>query len=136
MRLLMLYCTRFAYRTSIKGLEEIEEKDEKAAFENALVAFIHVEPQDAENLSNVQTKLVKNLKWAARKNETNRIVLHSFAHLAEAKGDPKITQQIFDNAEERLKNAGYETAQTPFGYFLDIDVQAPGHSFARLFKEF
>ncbi len=136
MRLLMLYCTRFAYKTSVKGLEEVEEKDEKGSFENALVAFIHVEPKDAENLSNVQTKLVKNLKWAARKNETNSIVLHSFAHLSEQKGDPQITQQIFNNAEERLQNAGYQTAQTPFGYFLDIDVQAPGHSFARLFKEF
>ncbi|NOY60050.1 MAG: hypothetical protein GXO75_14135 [Calditrichaeota bacterium] len=38
-------------------------------------------------------------------------------------------------AEVRLKNSGYETHQTPFGYFLDLDIKAPGHSFARLFKE-
>ncbi|VAX26204.1 fragment of protein derived from threonyl-tRNA synthetase, partial [hydrothermal vent metagenome] len=38
--------------------------------------------------------------------------------------------------EQRLKNADYEVSQTPFGYFLDLDVKAPGHSFARLFKEF
>ena len=136
MRLLMLYCTKFAYKTSVKGLEQVDELHESAQFENALVGFIHVEPDDEQHLSTVQTKLVKNLKWAARKNETNRIVLHSFAHLSEEKGDPELTKKIFDNAEERLKSAGYETAQTPFGYFLDIDVQAPGHSFARLFKEF
>ena len=136
MRLLMLYCTKFAYHTSKKGLEQVQEIEEEKSFENALIAFIHVEPEDEQKLSNVETKLVKNLKWAARKNETNRIVLHSFAHLSEKKGDPELTKKIFDNAEQRLKNAGYETAQTPFGYFLDINVQAPGHSFARLFKEF
>jgi len=136
MRLLMLYCSRFSYRTSVKGLENVEEVQEENTFENALVGFIHVEPEDEQKLSAVETKLVKNLKWAARKNETNRIVLHSFAHLSEKKGDPEVTKKLFNNAEERLKSAGYETAQTPFGYFLDIDVQAPGHSFARLFKEF
>jgi len=136
MRLLMLYCSRFSYRTSVKGLENVEEVQEENTFENALVGFIHVEPEDEQKLSAIETKLVKNLKWAARKNETNRIVLHSFAHLSEKKGDPEVTKKLFNNAEERLKSAGYETAQTPFGYFLDIDVQAPGHSFARLFKEF
>lgn len=136
MRLLMLYCSKFSYKTSVKGLENVEEVQEEKVFENALVGFIHVEPEDEQKLSAVETKLVKNLKWAARKNETNRIILHSFAHLSEKKGDPEVTKQIFNNAEDRLKAAGYETAQTPFGYFLDIDVQAPGHSFARLFKEF
>ncbi|MCD6376374.1 MAG: threonyl-tRNA synthetase editing domain-containing protein [Caldisericaceae bacterium] len=136
MRLLMLYCSRFSYRTSVKGLENVEEVQEENTFENALVGFIHIEPEDEQKLSAIETKLVKNLKWAARKNETNRIVLHSFAHLSEKKGDPEVTKKLFNNAEERLKSAGYETAQTPFGYFLDIDVQAPGHSFARLFKEF
>jgi hypothetical protein len=27
------------------------------------------------------------------------------------------------------------TYQTPFGYFVDLDIKAPGHSFSRLFKE-
>jgi hypothetical protein len=136
MRVLMLYADRFAYKTSVKGLEGTEDIQEEKVIENALVGFIHVEPQDEENLSSKETKLIKNLKWAARKNETNIIVLHSFAHLSEAKGDPDVTKKLFDGAQARLENAGYETYQTPFGYFLDIDVKAPGHSFARLFKEF
>jgi hypothetical protein len=39
-----------------------------------------------------------------------------------------IHQRIFDLAEKRLQNGGYETAQTPFGYFLDLQIKAPGHS--------
>ncbi len=136
MRLLMLYCTQFKYRTTSANLPEIEKVDEEKTVENAVVAFIHVEPGDVENLSAVETKLVKNLKWAARKNETRSIVLHSFAHLAEQKAQPEITQKLLNNAEERLRKAGYQTIQTPFGHFLDINVQAPGNPLARLFKEF
>ncbi len=38
--------------------------------------------------------------------------------------------------EERLRNADYEVWQTPFGYFLDLDLQAPGRSTARIFSSF
>lgn len=132
----MIYGTKFSYTTSKKGLEHVEDIEQTKNFENALIAFIHVEPEDEQMLSNVQTKLVKNLKWVAHKNETNLIVLHSFAHLAEKKGDPDLTKAIFDNTEELLKNAGFDAEQKSFGYFWDMYVQAPGHPFARLFKEF
>jgi hypothetical protein len=63
-------------------------------------------------------------------------VLHSFAHLAEEKGSWEFTKELFDRAEERLDKSGYETHQTPFGFFLDLNVDAPGHSLARIFKSF
>jgi hypothetical protein len=136
MKLLMIYANKFGYRTSVKSLESSSSSDEEKVIENALLGFIHVEPKDKENLSAIETKLIKNLKWAARKNQTDTVVLHSFAHLAEEKADPEITKRVIDNAESRCKSAGYVTYQTPFGYFLDLDITAPGHSFARLFKEF
>jgi hypothetical protein len=136
LKLLMIYIDKFTYKTSVKNLESAPIVDEEKTIEDALLGFIHVEPEDEENLSSVETKLVKNLKWAARKNETDTVVLHSFAHLAETKADPEFTKRLLDNAESRLKNAGYVTYQTPFGYFLDLDIKAPGHSLSRLFKEF
>jgi len=135
-KLLMIYADKFAYKTSVKNLESASTSDEERVIEHALLGFIHVEPQDEENLASIETKLIKNVKWAARKNETNTVVLHSFAHLAESKADPEVTKRLMDNAASRCKNAGYVTYQTPFGYFLDLDIKAPGHSFARLFKEF
>ena len=135
MKLLMIYADKFAYKTSVKNLESASDINEGKVVEDVLVGFIHIEPKDEENLSAIETKLVKNLKWAARKNETNTIILHSFAHLAESKADPEVTKRLLDNAESRLRNAEYITYQTPFGYFLDLDVKAPGHSFTRLFKE-
>jgi hypothetical protein len=79
-----------------------------------------------------EKKLVNHLKWAARKNNCNRIILHSFAHLAESKASVEFTKTLFNLAEKRLKNAGLVTAQTPFGYFLDLEIKAPGYSLARI----
>ncbi len=135
MKLLIIYADKFGFKTSNKGLENAETIEEEAVFVNSLVGFIHLEERDEEILSTVETKMIKQLKWAARKNETEKIILHSFAHLSESKGSPELTKQLFDSAEKRLKGSGYEVSQTPFGYFLDLDVQAPGHSFARLFKD-
>lgn len=132
----MIYCSRFSYTPQIKTLDEFPDANEAGVFEDCLVAFIHAEEHDQQNAKSVETKLVKNLKWAAKKNNTVKVVLHSFAHLAETKAGPQFTKEIFDLAEARMKNANYECAQTPFGYFLDIDVQAPGVSQARIFKGF
>ena len=136
MKLLMIYADKFAYKTNIKNLESAEKIAENKQIENALVGFIQVEQQDKDNISKIETKMIKNLKWAAKKNNTNKIVLHSFAHLSLSKADEGITKELFDKAEKRLEKSGYETSQTPFGYFLDLDVQAPGKSLARIFKEF
>lgn len=137
MKLLMIYVKEFSYTPTIKTLENFKEHTESKTFKNALVGFIQVEEHDTEKaVLKVEKNLVKNLKWGARKNETNFIVLHSFAHLSESKASPEFTKEIFDLAEKRLKNANYETAQTPFGYFLDLNINAPGFSQARMFKSF
>jgi len=136
MKLLMIYCDSFAYSTNVKNLESVEEYEKSDSIKNALAGFIQVELKDEENLSGVETKLVKNLKWAAKKNDTKRIILHSFAHLSMSKADEQLTMALFSRAEERLNKSGYQASQTPFGYFLNLNVQAPGESLARVFKEF
>jgi hypothetical protein len=107
-----------------------------ASHEKAVVAFVHVEPKDLEDGSSAETKLVKNAKWLARKWEITEIVLHSFTHLGEEKADPNIAQRLLDRAQERLIRAGYSTHQTPYGYFLDLSIEAKGHPLARIYKEF
>ncbi len=136
MKLLMIHTDRFAYQTRVKVLDSAPDVDEGAEIENALVGFIQIEEKDEADPPGTETKLVKNLKWAARKNDTERIVLHSFAHLGDSKAAPDITKKIFDGAEDRLIKAGYEASQTPYGYFLDLSIEAPGRSLARIFKQF
>lgn len=136
MKLLMIYCSRFAYTPAVKVLDDAEVAGSPGAYEDVLVAFIQAEAEDEADINGVEKKLSKNLKWAAGKNNTRRVMLHSFAHLSDSKASPEYTLALFNKTDERLKNADYETFMTPFGYFLDLDLQAPGFSLARIFKSF
>lgn len=133
MKVLCLFVDEFSYFPQQKNLENTEDIFEGKQFSKAILSFIHVEETDEENdLKSREKKLVNHLKWVARKNETNSIILHSFAHLSESKASPEFTKELLNEAEKRLLNAGYTVEQTPFGYFLDLNIKAPGFSQARI----
>lgn len=135
MKVLVIYTKRFAYVPAVKNSEQASDNVQPAEFADCIAAFIQVEADDEEkDLLSREKKLVNHLKWCLRKNNTQKVVLHSFAHLSESKASYEFTYKIFCAAETRLQNAGYETAQTPFGYFLDLDIQAPGFSLARIWS--
>ena len=134
MKALFIYCKEFAYTPTIKTVENAAEVIASSQYENVQVAFIQAEYEDIERENDVITKLLKNLKWICGKNQVKKVVLHSFAHLSESKADPDFTKLLFSRVEERMRNVGYEVFQTPFGYFLDLQVDAPGFSLARVFK--
>jgi hypothetical protein len=135
MRVLFWYCEKFAWNPAIKTLQTYPDAraDERR---NIVVAFIHVEPQDTQEASSAETRLIKTAKWLARKWEVKRVLLHSFAHLAEEKADSDQAKALLDRAQTRLENAGYEALQTPYGYFNDLSLTARGHPLARIFKKF
>ncbi len=135
MRLLFWYCDRFAWNPTLKTLSDAPDA-EPMAHEKTVVAFIHIEPKDVANGSSAETKLVKNAKWLARKWETQQVILHSFTHLGEEKADPGEAKRLIDRVQQRLETAGYTAVQTPYGYFNDLSIAAPGHPLARIYKEF
>ncbi len=131
----MIYCNRFAYNPSMRTLDISDENAEPAKFDKIQVAFIQIEEEDQEKEVEAARKLIKNLKWICGKNESGKkIILHSFAHLSESKAPPEFTREFFNQIDERLTNSGFEVHQTPFGYFLDLVLDAPGFSLARVFK--
>ena len=133
MKVLVMYINEFAYKPTVKNIENVEDISEGAYFTDSVLTFIQVEESDEEkDVKSREKKLVNHLKWTARKNNCKRIILHSFAHLSESKASLEFTKELFDLAEKRLKNSGFETAQTPFGYFLDLEIKAPGYSLARI----
>jgi predicted deacetylase len=133
MKVLVMYVDEFSYIPAQKNLESAEDVTAGATFSDSILAFIQVEETDEEyDIKSRGKKLVNHLKWTARKNDCQKIILHSFAHLSDSKASVEFTKEIFGLAEKRLQNGGYETAQTPFGYFLDLNLKAPGHSLARI----
>lgn len=132
-KVLCMFVDEFGYYPQQKNLENIEEVVKGRQFAKAILSFIQIEQSDEENdIKSREKKLVNHLKWVARKNKTDSIILHSFAHLSESKASTEFTKELFNEAEKRLQNAGYSTAQTPFGYFLDLNIKAPGFSLARI----
>ncbi len=133
MKVLAIYCSKFGYLPANKSLDASENVTTGETFTDCVVAFVQIEEADEEkDVKSREKKLVNHLKWVARKNGTKTVILHSFAHLSESKSSAEFTKAVFDAAETRLKNAEHKTAQTPFGYFLDLDIQAPGFSLARV----
>ena len=133
MKVLVLYIDEFSYKPAQKNLENAEEVREGKSYGDSILACIHIEKNDEDfDIKSREKKLVNHLKWVARKNNCKSVILHSFAHLSDSKASVEFTKQVFNLAEERLQNGGYTTAQTPFGYFLDLDIKAPGHSLARI----
>ena len=132
----MIYARRFAYHPAVKSVAEAPDAENDGLAENAIIGFIHVEAEDMNRASKVTTRLIKNLKWLASKNDTRTIILHSFAHLSESKATPEFVSSLLNHAQKRLEDAGYAVAQTPWGYFLDLELLAPGFSLARVFKSF
>ena len=133
MKVLVIYVNEFNYQPAQKNLDEVEHVTEGATFNDAILAFTQVEEDDESfDVKSREKKLVNHLKWCARKNNCKNVILHSFAHLSESKASSAFTKELFDQAEKRLQNGGYSAAQTPFGYFLDLEIKAPGHSLARI----
>ena len=135
MRVLFWYCERFSWKPSRKTLDDAPDAAPGAA-SRCIAAFIHVEPQDVAMGSSAETKLVKNAKWLARKWDTTRIVLHSFTHLGEEKAAPEAAENLIHRVQNRLEKAAYDPLQTPYGYFNNIAIEAPGHPLARIYKAF
>ncbi len=128
-----MYVDEFEYTPAQKNLDSAEDVTESATYSDSILAFIQAEETDEDyDVKSREKKLVNHLKWAARKNDCKKIILHSFAHLSESKASVEFTKELFDLAEKRLQNAEFETAQTPFGYFLDLQIKAPGYSLARI----
>ncbi len=136
MKLLMFYVDLFRFRPTVRASDEFDDEPQNGEVQDAVLGFIQVEEEDEQKISHSTTKLIKNLKWLAGKNDTKKIILHSFSHLSESKASARVVKEIFANASARLQNAGYEVSQTPLGYVCDIELKAPGSLLARILKSF
>ena len=135
MRVLFWYCDLFAWKTALKTLDNVPDA-EPGEFDEVIVAFIHVEPNDVLEGSSAEKKLLKNIKWLAGKWQNKKVILHSFTHLGDKLAEPEEAQTLINRVDERLKSVNYDVSQTPYGYFLDLTMQAKGHPLARIYKEF
>ena len=136
MKLLLFFAPHFSFETHHKSVERADDDERSGQVKDAVVAFIHVEGEDQEKASKVETKLVKNLKWLAGKFSTRTVVLHSFAHLSESVAPFEFSKELLDKTKKRLEAVDYTVETTPFGYFNAWTLSITGESLGRVFKSF
>jgi hypothetical protein len=134
MKLQMFLARQFAYRPYEKVLPDASEGGGEVRVAEAVVVFVHSEPQDELAPDDLETKFVKNVKWLAGKRGYKHVVLHSFTHLAEASATPQFAEAFLQGAAARLRHTGYQVALTPFGWVGEWDLSVYGESLAKVFK--
>ena len=128
MRLLMFHVESFWYRPN-------ESEDEKTSLGESLVVWIHSEESDEINRPSVLRKMVKNIRWLAKKIECETVVLHSFAHLDDSKASPDFANLLIEEVATKLRDREYNVHIVPFGHFYEFDLHVKGPSLAKVFKK-
>src|SRR4051794_38678633 len=130
MKLLCFQAKRFRWKTHVKTLPEVPDRDVEEEVEEAVVVFFHAEApdEDPERRASVLRQTLKHVKWLANKRGLKHIVLHSFAHLGVTAAPPAFTENLIDEIAARLRATGYAVWLTPFGYFCEWDLSVYGDS--------
>ena len=130
MKLLMFHAKEFWY----KPHTDLTNTAKSNSINDALIAFIHVEESDKNREEEVISKSVGNLQWLAKKNKTDRVVLHSFAHLSNSKSDQETASNIIQEIGKKLKK-NFTINIVPFGQFYEFSIHVLGPSLAKVFKD-
>lgn len=125
----MLHVKSFWYRPHNSDSQERTEIGE------SIHVWIHSEKEDEENRTGVLRKMVKNIRWLAKKNECTTVTLHSFAHLDDNKADPAFADLLIEEAAARLNERDYSVHIVPFGQFYEFNLHVKGPSLAKVFKK-
>lgn len=104
MKLVLFLAEVFEYAASQQASPLAAERPKPAAdrVENTVVAFVQCEPRDEERGEAMLKQAVKYFRWLARKRDVNRLVLHSFAHLAEERSAPEFARDLLADLGLRL----------------------------------
>ena len=105
-------------------------------FNEALLVWVQSEMKDEADRTGVLRKMVKNMRWLAKKLGTTRVILHSFAHLGESKSSPEFADNIIEETAIRLRERDYDVHIVPFGAFHEFKMHVKGPSLAKVFKSF
>ena len=136
MKMLMFHVREFWFSTHTRNLETEEEREEVGETDGrAVLAWLQVESKDLDDPVACARRIAKNLKWHARKGETTRVVLHSFAHLSSDRADPEGARAVLADVAERLRGVDFEVLETPWGYFNEFRMHVEGPGIAKVLKE-
>jgi len=113
---------------------EETEKGEGVQFDESLLVWIQSEEQDPDERVSILRKMVKNIRWLAKKHNLSSIILHSFAHMSESKADTGFTEDLIAEVASHLIDRDYSVHIVPTG-FNEFKMHVFGPSLAKVFKQ-
>ena len=130
----MLHVDHFQCTITEKGRSKIVEDFGSKTTEvgEALLILASVEKQDEISPETVSKKAVEEITKLAHQLKADTIVLHPFAHLFGELSKPEVAVETLKLAEDGLRQNGFKTIRTPFGWFNTIDIKAKGHPLSRV----
>ena len=136
MKLLVFLTHFFEYEACEAGspLADQAPQPRSDRVDDAIIAFVQCEPRDEARGDAVLKQAIKYVRWFSRKRDVSRLVLHSFAHLAEERSSPEFARDLLQALGNRLEGHGFEVHHTPFGWSLQWNMSVEGHGYAKTFK--
>ena len=135
MRILLIHADHFEYEVkqeAVKNPEEIEEHDKKGAADEVLVAFCTVEKEDEKAPSRVATKAAESISEVAGWIKTRNIFLYPYAHLSSSLASRDAAIPILKTLEQLLREKGFDTKRSPFGWYKSFSIKCKGHPLSEL----
>ncbi|GBC68808.1 Threonine--tRNA ligase 2 [archaeon HR01] len=122
------------YRPVRKEIELAEESDSAPRrYEEALVVFVSVEPEDDESVADMA---VEDVYRHMSRLKVGRLVIYPFAHLARELARPEHALEVVRRMEERAKTLLPEVYRAPFGWNKALSISVKGHPLAEMSRVF
>lgn len=122
----------FPMKKAIKEAEEITLQKER--FDEVLVVFTSVEVGD-EDTDSIATKLAIEVEKIVEQVKTKNILLYPLVHLTSKPSKPSVAMEVILKAEGLLKEKGYSSAHSPFGWYKGYTLKCKGHPLSELSRE-
>ena len=135
MRVLLLHADKFRYRAikkAIKKAEPLDNSNKEEHFENVLVVFTTVEPNDEKVVDEAVNDIFNHLKRIG----INKVVLYPYAHLSSNLAKPWEAIRVLQLLENKLREKGVEVTRAPFGWYKSFELSCKGHPLAELSRTY
>ncbi len=139
MRFIIFHVNSFKSKLKKKGksplIEQVPPEDRLFEIGESFIVFTAVERVDEKHESEVVRRSSDEIEKFAKQLHVDKIVIHPFAHLFTELADPKVAVKVMDMLAEELRNRGYKSVRTPFGWFSEIKLDAKGHPISRIARQ-
>ncbi len=135
MRILAVHADYIEVEPKKQAIKDAEPlmKEGAERFEEVLVVFTAVEDGDDEAV--MAARLSDEAASVAEQVKTKSILLYPLVHLTSKPSKPSIARSVISGAEKLLKERGYSSAHSPFGWYKGYTLKCKGHPLSELSRE-